>query len=36
LLVVRPSLIEEVLFYTAVNKQESIVMNLAEMSIYLK
>jgi nucleoside-triphosphatase THEP1 len=36
LLVVRPSLIEEVLSYTAVNKQESIVMNLAEMNAYLK
>ena len=36
LLVVRPSLVEEVLSYTAVNKQECIAMNLPEMSIYLK
>ena len=36
LLVVRPSLIEEALSYTAVNKQESIVMTLQEMSAYLK
>ena len=36
LLVVRPSLVDDVLSYTAVNKQESIVMNLAEMSVYLK
>jgi nucleoside-triphosphatase THEP1 len=36
LLVVRPSLVDEVLSYAAVNKQESIVMNLAKMSAYLK
>ena len=36
LLVVRPSLVQEVLSYTAVNKQECIAMNLPEMSIYLK
>ena len=36
LLVVRPSLVQEVLSYTAINKQESIVMNLQEMSVYLK
>lgn len=36
LLVVRPSLVKEVLAYTTINKQESIVMNLQEMSAYLK
>ncbi len=36
LLVARPSLIDEVLSYTAVNKDESIVMTLSEMSDYLK
>lgn len=36
LLVVRPSLIDEVLSYTAVNENESIVMNLSEISDYLK
>ncbi|MBP6025170.1 nucleoside-triphosphatase [Ferruginibacter sp.] len=36
LLVVRPSLVQEVLSYTAINKQESIVITIPEMTAYLK